>query len=332
MTNPIQGFFHYEKLSIDKTHCLGYGTYGAVYKAKCDQLPCAAKIIHQAILDPTDPGADTMMLRFRHEMSLLERIRHPNIVQYFGMATDPESRLPVLLVELLDDSLTEMLERSQHRAIAYCVQVDICHDIALALAYLHSNNIIHHSLTSNKVLIMAGRRAKVTDFSMSKFVGALRTMISVAMHPGIREYMPPEALMEPPRYTVMVDCFSEGVIMVQICTRLQPKPGPRTRFAPDSRSPTGMAKAPGPVPERERRKNHIDLISPTHPLLPIALDCLRDRDIERPSSEQLCERLADLKETKEYRESIERFDKEEQQSEICTFVTVTKRMISIIVR
>ena len=81
------------------------------------------------------------MNRFRQECAFLESIRHPNIVQYLGITMDPESRLPVLLMELLDESLTKMLERSQN-SLAYYVQVDICYDIALAVAYLHSNEII----------------------------------------------------------------------------------------------------------------------------------------------------------------------------------------------
>ena len=35
--------------------------YGAVYKAKCDQLPCAAKVLHPTILDPRGPGSDRIM-------------------------------------------------------------------------------------------------------------------------------------------------------------------------------------------------------------------------------------------------------------------------------
>ena len=42
-----------------------------------------------------------------------------------------------------------------------------------------------------------------------------------------------------------------------------------------------------PVLEAERRKNHIDLIEPTHVLLPIAKDCLKYKERERPSSEEL---------------------------------------------
>ena len=225
------------------------------------------------------------------------------------MTVDPESRLPVLLMELLNENLTKMLERSQ-RSLAYYIQVDICHDIALAIAYLHSNNIIHRDLSSNNVLIIAGRRAKVTDFGMSKLAGAAPTMTPLTMCPGTLAYMPPEALREPPRYTKKLDCFSEGVIMVQVYTRLWPEPGPRTQTIQDSRYPMGFIEMP--VPETERRKNHIDMIDPGHPLLPIAVDCLCFQEVKRPSSDELCQRLADLKESTQYTQNIKQQQDEMQ--------------------
>ena len=302
MIQAQQHVFRYQSFDINKSQPLGHGSYGAVYKAKCDQLPCAAKVLHPTILDPADPGAARIMDRFQQECAFLESIRHPNIVQYLGMTRDPESRLPVLLMELLDESLTKMLERSQ-QSLAYCVQVDICHDIALAVAYLHSNDIIHRDLSSNNVLMIAGRRAKVTDFGMSKLVGAAPSMTPLTMCPGTLAYMPPEALREPPRYTKKLDCFSEGVIMIQVCTRLWPEPGPRTQIIQDSRSLTGIMEMP--VPELHRRKNHVDLIDPDHTLLPIITDNLKFQDKDRPSSEELCQRLAGLKDTREYRESVQ---------------------------
>ena len=305
---PIRHTFRYNSFQINKSQQLGRGAYGAVYEAKCDQLPCAAKVLHPTILDPMDPGADKIMERFSQECALLESIRHPNIVQYLAMTVDPESRLPVLLMELLDESLTKLLECSQ-RSLAYYIQVDICHDIALAITYLHSNNIIHRDLSSNNVLIIAKRRAKVTDFGMSKLSDAAPTMTPLTMCPGTLAYMPPEALREPPRYTKKLDCFSEGVIMVQVCTRLWPEPGPRTQTVKDSRSPMGIIEMP--VSETERRKNHIDMIDPGHPLLPIAMDCLCFQELERPSSDELCQRLADLKEFPQYTQNIE-----QQQDEI----------------
>ena len=38
------------------------------------------------------------------------------------------------------------------------------------------------------------------------------------------------------------------------------------------------------IPEVDRRQYHISLVDPNHTLLPISLDCLKYRDIERPSA------------------------------------------------
>ena len=208
------------------------------------------------------------------------------------MTTDPDSRLPVLLMELLDGNLTHMLEREKS-PLHYNTQIDLCYDIALAVTYLHSCDIIHRDLSSNNVLIIAGKRAKVTDFGMSKLVDAVTAKAMVTMCPGTLAYMPPEALREPPNYTKKLDCFSEGVLIIQVCTRLWPQPGPRCEVILDKQFPTGVHEVP--IPEPIRRKNHIDLVDPTHPLLPIALECLSYDESDRPTSANICDRITSLK-------------------------------------
>ena len=226
-------------------------------------------------------------------------------MQYLGVSRDPESGLPVLLMELMDSSLTRFLEQSEE-PLPFHTQVDICHGIALALAYLHSNGIIHRDLSSNNVLLIGpGNRAKVTDFGMSKLADANPRMTPMTMCPGTLAYMPPEAQKEPPVYSKKLDCFSFGVLGVQIITRQFPDPSVRFRTIDitDPRIPRGMVDVP--VPEVERHRSQIDLVDPAHPLLPVALDCLKDRDRERPSAQELCNRLAALKEAPQYGESVQ---------------------------
>ena len=67
MAEQAQGQFSYRTVQLIKTECLGRGSYGAVYKAMCDDLPCAAKILHSAFFQSNDPGAITIMRRFKQE-------------------------------------------------------------------------------------------------------------------------------------------------------------------------------------------------------------------------------------------------------------------------
>ena len=101
--------------------------------------------------------------------------------------------------------------------------------------------------------------------------------------------------------------------MVQIITRKFPDPSDAMRRMRDARYPSGWVNIP--VPEADRRHNHLSLIPNTHPILPIARDCLKDTDTERPSAQQICRRLLALKETLEYRQSLETRE-EERDGEI----------------
>ena len=303
----IQGGFGYRSVQLIKSeaNCLGIGSYGAVYKAKCDQLPCAAKILHPILFATRDPAARRIVQRFEQECDFLSRIRHPNIIQFLGTSRDPESRLPVLLMELMDESLTSFLERPQDPPpLPFHIQVNIAHDVAQALAYLHLNEILHRDLSSNNVLLVGNSRAKVTDFGMSKLLGN-DPRLTPTFCPGTMVYMSPEALGEPPAYTRKLDIFSSGVLHVQLITRKFPDPGPRMKTVQVEDSRFEDSEVHVKVSEVERRKAHIDLIDPAHPLLRIALDCLKDKEGQRPTAEQLCSRLAALKESPRYRDSLQ---------------------------
>ena len=304
---PIQGHFGYRRVHLVKSedNSLGIGSYGAVYKARCDQLPCAAKVLHPILFSTRDPASRRIVERFEQECQFLSGMRHPNIIQYLGTCRDPESGLPVLLMELMDYSLTSFLERPDDPPpLPFHIQVNISLDVAQALAYLHSNEVLHRDLSSNNVLLIGSSRAKVTDFGMARAAGP-NPRLTVTFCPGTMGYMSPEALQEPPAYTTKLDIFSCGVLHIQIITRKFPDPGPRMHRIEinDPRVPLGRVEVP--VPERERRRSHIDLIDPTHPLLRIALDCLKDEEGERPSAEQLCSRLAALKVAPRYQESLQ---------------------------
>ena len=223
----------FKTVILCKDEIIGIGSYGAVYKAKCDDLVCAAKIIHPTLFDPTTlhqiaPHREHRlpMRRFEQECEFLSTVRHPNIVQYLGMHRDPDTGLPALLMELMDDSLTHFLE-SHKQPLPYHIQVNFCRDIAVGLHFLHSNNIVHRDLSSNNVLLISNTRAKLTDFGMAR-LGDINPRLSPTtntMCPGTDVYMPPEAVQDQPIYTEKIDCFSLGVIIIQILTQEFPKPG-----------------------------------------------------------------------------------------------------------
>ena len=275
---------------IDKSDngALGIGSYGAVYRAKIGQLPCAAKVLHPTLFQIGDPSSDRIRMLFEQECQVLRRIRHPHVIQYIKSFHDPDSHLPVLLMELMDESLTHYLE-CRREAVPHHIQLNISHDVALALEFLHGIGVIHRDLSSNNVLLIAGKRAKVTDFGMAKLWEGHTRMTPATFCPGTMVYMPPEALKVHPVYSEKLDCFSAGVVFLQILTQQFPNPGDRVVQVDDRMEMR--------VPELERREAHISLVRPDHPLLLIALDCMHEKESMRPSAQEICIRIDALKGT-----------------------------------
>ncbi len=273
----------YKQVSIFDSKELGRGSYGRVCNALCDDLPCAVKCLHSAIFQLVDSGSveETAKKKslFQRECQILFKVHHPCIIQYLDAYIHPDLGEAILVMELADETLNSFLDRSKIPVHIH-LQFDICHDIIQALAYLHSCNIIHRNLTGTNVLVSGGCKAKVSDFAMARLVDSF-SLFNVQSKAAVKAesvpYMPPEAFKHPPTYTCQLDIFSFGVICLQVITGQYPQP---------SHANTS---------EIERRKSELDTLE--HPMLPVTLSCLKDRDILRPVASQLCRKFYQLQES-----------------------------------
>ena len=86
---------------------------------------------------------------FLRECEQSSRLRHPNIVRFFGIYHPPGARVPSLVMERLHCSLTSLLESNP--VVPIGTKISIIKDVALGLRYLHTRNppIIHRDLSSN---------------------------------------------------------------------------------------------------------------------------------------------------------------------------------------
>ena len=281
--------FCYKNFEISRKSFLGLGSFGTVFRAKCDQMPCVAKVFHPNVVDPSDSEVKQKL----EEVFMLKKINHPNLVQYLGVENDGEDS--VLLMEVIDENLTMFLLNKGSVQLPFHTQVDLSHDISLGLAYLHMNDIIHQNLTSNNVLVVAGRRAKVSDYGMT-------ILNHVALRPVGREvtYTPPEAFFSQKevRVTAKYDTYSFGALLIQICTRQLTEPAPATKTVKDRRYPMGEIQIH--VPETERRKAQLSFVDSDHPFLSIINKCLCVIEADRPSAAEICEELQQMKEKQQY--------------------------------
>jgi serine/threonine protein kinase len=96
-------------------------------------------------------------------------------------------------------------------------QINIAFEIAVALKYLHSRNIIHCDLKSSNILIDDNWKIKIGDFGLSRFYKPddhedNRGRI------GTPHWMAPEVL-KGEKYETSADIFSYGMILWEIITQ-----------------------------------------------------------------------------------------------------------------
>ena len=256
---------------------IGAGSFGEVYKANYCGSIFAAKKLHQRYFQN-----EAMVTKFLEECKLLWQLSHINIVRYIDIISDPDTKLPVLLMELMTKSLTRHLQDCKE-PIAYRFQVNMCCDIASALSYLHSCRIMHRDLSSNNVLVN-GEHVKIGDFGMAKL---LETLGPHTRCPGTEAYMPPEALNQLALYTTSIDCYSFGILAIQIVTREIPS---TDKTNVDSIELQVLVTIP---------KNFIRKCDLQNPLIAIACQCLTKSDI-RPQSHKIHGAVKGLKQTLAY--------------------------------
>ena len=283
-----------QRVVVHTDQIVGKGPYCVAMKATLDQMPCAAKSLHRWLF--THPRSTKLITQFQQECQILQDLKHPNIVQFLGVVQDPSTSQQFLLMELMKETLTEFLGMSS-TSVSYHVQVNISHDIALALDYLHRNGIIHHDICSRNILLNDAHQAKLSNFKTAEIVDSNPSLTRpMTPYPGSLPYKPPEVTSPEARYSYTIDSFSLGVLLLEIATRRFPKPSSLTKFS--------TKHTIFPVPEIERRKLDLDFVPAFHGFLSIIRECLKDNGEERPSAAQLSHSLGQLKNTAVYRQSV----------------------------
>ena len=110
-------------------------------------------------------------------------------------------------------------------------------------------------------------------------------------------------------HTDKIDCFSLGVLTIQIVTRKYPEPTHRHRYHTEhiitNEPQYNHQGILVPVPEHERRKDHLSLIDFHHPFRPIILSCIADKPANRPQAATLCDYFGHHRQSKKFEQSLQ---------------------------
>lgn len=274
---------------------LGRGAYGSVVEVEIPGTVCAAKKIHDELLEiGGSEDVQHMVEAFVRECRLMSTLRHPHVVQFIGICYLAGSTLPSLVMERLDTSLHEMLESVPDLALT--TKLSVLLDVARGLLYLHSQtpSIIHRDLTGRNVLLnYSSLVAKITDMGVARIVNLQSDQLAATMTrgPGNIIYMPPEAVGLHSRYSTSLDIFSFGNLALFTLTQQFPNLLAATYIDPKSDKVIGRT-------EIERRSNEFQLadslLGSNNPLVELTRSCLQNRQTSRPTASQLVHQLADM--------------------------------------
>ncbi|XP_065887119.1 uncharacterized protein [Dysidea avara] len=298
---------HSDNLNITRQE-LGRGSYGTVYAAVLDSKPCVVKEIH--------PHFNTSEFSDLHkEINTLASLKHPNIVQFFGVYFRSKSTPPILVMERMWKSLSNLLEERPNQ-LTLLIKTHILYDVACGLQYLHGQKkpVVHRNLKASKILLTENMDAKISDLGQSKALKKIAGQM-FSRTPDDLDCMPPEASEEKSVYDSKLDIFSFGCTIIHLV--IEQFPTPTARMVLSDNSTNLYVKAS----ETDRRKQFLDLMDSISVLLrQIADQCLQNEPSNRPTASFLCKRLE---------EELTSKDKEYKQDKLSLLLSLQKAEVQL---
>ena len=210
------------------------------------------------------------------EAKFMKKLKHPNIIQLYGVCTQEEPIYTVM--ELMKHgSLLEYL-RGDGRSLKLPQLIDMGAQVAAGMAYLEEKNYIHRDLAARSILVSENLICKVSNFDLAR-----------VLHDGIYEahtgakfpikWTAPEAAMYN-RYTIKSEVWSFGILLYELITYGRfPYPGMNNAQVLEALQTGYRMPCPMGCPEQ---------------LYEIMRQCWRDDASSRPTFEMLQKQLKEL--------------------------------------
>lgn len=256
---------------------LGRGSYGRVCVGDWKGTPVAVKMINS----DGQLAVETFtrfLLKFVEEWKTLKSLRHPNILQFYGVC-GPDSDHPKMIMELMHQSLEHRLRDGP--PLSHVARLYVLRSIACGLRYMHElpEPVVHRDLSSKNILLSRdAAQVKIADLGVAKALEDLQS-VTGTVTPGTELYTPPEVRCGGPTRPSL-DIFSYGVIAIETLTGHSPCPLP---LLVPVRGHPGQFRT---LPEIERRREDLDNVPRVHPLRSMICQCL-DEASRRPFASQI---------------------------------------------
>lgn len=203
---------------------LGRGGMGIVYRGYDTRLErhVAVKVIPDEVA--SDPAR---LARFRREAKLLAAMNHANVATIHGLEELADGRYAIIMELIEGETLAARLHRGP---LSLRDAVEICEQVAAALAQAHACGVVHRDLKPGNAMLGPDGTVKVLDFGLARRVASLEETAMMPAAPketsssldtwrfaGTPGYMSPEQIRGEPD-DQQTDIFAFGCILFECVT------------------------------------------------------------------------------------------------------------------
>jgi tetratricopeptide (TPR) repeat protein len=215
---------------------LGEGGMATVYLAEDlrHHRQVAIKVLKPELAATLGPD------RFLREIEISAGLDHPHILPLYDSG-DADGLLFYVMPYVEGESLRERLERERQLPLEDALK--IAREVADALSYAHSRDVIHRDIKPGNILL-AGGHARVADFGIARAISEAggdrltRTGLTV----GTLAYMSPEQAAGSEDLDGRSDLYSLGCVLFEMLAGVPPFSGP-----PDSLVNQHLTADPQPI-------------------------------------------------------------------------------------
>lgn len=219
---------------IQKIAAGGMKQISRVYDKQVDRFVAMAQLLPTITQDFYEP--------FLREACLTARLEHPNIISVYDIGLDADKK-PFFTMELKSGvSLASIIKALKAGDPSFEVQyppemlLEIFVKICDAMAYAHSQGVVHLDLKPENIQLASFGEVTVCDWGLGRFlelkpsqssqlrlhVDLLNTIPALGMACGTPGFMAPEQMTSGGVVSYQTDIYALGVILYTMCTLTEP--------------------------------------------------------------------------------------------------------------
>ncbi|XP_019868843.2 aurora kinase A [Aethina tumida] len=192
---------------------LGKGKFGNVYLAREKQ---SKFLVALKVLYKTEIKNYNNQHQVRREIEIQSHLRHKNILKLYAYFHD-ESRVYIILEYAPNGSVYKALQKQPNKRFSEEIAARFIAQIADALDYCHSKDVIHRDIKPENLLIGTKGEIKIADFGWSVHAPSSKRETLC----GTLDYLSPE-MVQGATHNHKVDLWSLGVLCYEFLTGTPP--------------------------------------------------------------------------------------------------------------